>query len=133
MCWNCIFWTSKIAEIDFTENLSGRKILKFSHCAMADGTVTVHTRKFMTKRLLARSQMVVDVWHLVKKIMKIFLPLLSCLSRLSWFDGKLCYIESSFRDHLKTFVPLLLSLVCLSIWAVLPTFSTWLQCPKSKQ
>ena len=29
---NVRFWTSKIPEIDFTEKLSGRKILKFPHC-----------------------------------------------------------------------------------------------------
>ena len=32
----------------------------------ADGTVTVRTRKFMTNRLLARRQMVVDVLHPAK-------------------------------------------------------------------
>ena len=36
-CWNCQnswFWDSKLTNIDFTENLYGRKISKFPHCAM---------------------------------------------------------------------------------------------------
>ena len=28
------FWTSKIPEIDFTENVSDKKILKFPHCGL---------------------------------------------------------------------------------------------------
>merc|ERR1712107_724952 len=37
--------------------------LNINRNKMADGTVTVRTRKFMTNRLLARRQMVVDVLH----------------------------------------------------------------------
>merc|ERR1712026_6231 len=33
------------------------------HSIMSEGSVTVRTRKFMTNRLLARRQMVVDVLH----------------------------------------------------------------------
>ena len=32
MCQNGSFWASKIPEIDFTENLSDKKILKIPHC-----------------------------------------------------------------------------------------------------
>ena len=32
MCYNGRFCTSRIPEIDFTENLSGRKIMKFLRC-----------------------------------------------------------------------------------------------------
>ena len=32
MCQNGSFWTPKITEIDFMENLSDRKIMKFPHC-----------------------------------------------------------------------------------------------------
>ena len=39
---------------------------KFPIIFQADGTVTVRTRKFMTNRLLARRQMVVDVLHPAK-------------------------------------------------------------------
>ena len=35
MCLNGSFWTSKIPENDFTENLSDRKIMKFPHCGMS--------------------------------------------------------------------------------------------------
>ena len=38
----------------------------FPKIFQADGTVTVRTRKFMTNRLLARRQMVVDVLHPAK-------------------------------------------------------------------
>merc|ERR1712107_797533 len=40
--------------------------LNINRIKMADGTVTVRTRKFMTNRLLARRQMVVDVLHPAK-------------------------------------------------------------------
>ena len=29
---NCSFWAFKMTKLDFTSNLSGRKILKFPHC-----------------------------------------------------------------------------------------------------
>ena len=39
-------------------------ICYFQRCKMVDGSsVTIRTRKFMTNRLLARRQMVVDVLH----------------------------------------------------------------------
>merc|ERR1711928_21949 len=38
-------------------------ILKHTTLNMADVTATIRTRKFMTNRLLARRQMVVDVLH----------------------------------------------------------------------
>ena len=34
MCQKGSFWTSKIPEIDFTENLSDRKNMKFPHCVV---------------------------------------------------------------------------------------------------
>merc|ERR1739846_275123 len=36
---------------------------KYQQTKMSEGTVTVRTRKYMTNRLLARRQMVVDVLH----------------------------------------------------------------------
>ena len=39
-----VFETSKYVKIDFTENLSGRKILKFQHCERQTIYVLVRTR-----------------------------------------------------------------------------------------
>ena len=63
---------------------------------MSEGTVTVRTRKYMTNRLLARRQMVVDILHpnraSVPKTGKIFLIIRFLLN---WFVLSLNYRQAA--------------------------------------
>ena len=59
-----IYYLVRYFRLEMLKEKKNMSVITFQRCKMVDGSsVTIRTRKFMTNRLLARRQMVVDVLH----------------------------------------------------------------------